>query len=427
MPDLGPDQTVELKRIFARELTAGLPPAKAAYDQLRMSGAPDKPQLETLKKFFHRLAGTAAAADQAMLGKLSGACETAAEAVMTGKFAFGRHALQILGDGLAAAQAVLDAKPKAEAPPPPAKAVEVPPAAVVSEGAERILVVDDDPVSARLSQNALAPAGFQISLCHEPQKALQCMRDSSPDLVLLDVDMPGLDGFEICAQMRKDPVLRQVPAVFITHFTDVDHLVRGLSLGGCDYVRKPFEPQELVARVKAHLARAGEYRELTVRDALTGCYNTDYFKARLEQEMARSKRYKSRLVLGLLGIDQFKKVNDSYGYSGGDAVLVELAHMVNSCLRASDVVARYAGDEFAFLVIEASPAHAYVACNRLREKVAGTAFSLPEALGGAKVTLTISLGLAAYRDGDTPHDFLLRADQMLFEAKQQGRNRVMMG
>jgi diguanylate cyclase (GGDEF)-like protein len=426
MPDLGPDQTVELKRIFARELSAGLPPAKAAYEQLRMSGALDKPQLETLKKFFHRLAGTAAAADQAMLGKLSGACETAAEAVIAGKFSIGRHALQILGDGLAAAQTALDARPKAEARPP--AAVEAPPAVgVVSSGAERVLVVDDDPVSARLSQNALAPAGFQISLCHEPQKALQCMRDSSPDLVLLDVDMPGVDGFEICAQMRKDPVLRRVPAVFITHFTDVDHLVRGLSLGGCDYVRKPFEPQELVARVKAHLVRASEYRELTVRDPLTGCYNTDYFKARLEQEMARSKRYKSRLVLGFLGIDQFKKVNDSYGYSGGDAVLVELAHMVNTCLRASDVVARYAGDEFAFLIIEASPAHAFVACNRLREKVTGTAFTLPEALGGAKVTLTISVGLAAYRDGDTPHEFLLRADQMLFEAKQQGRNRVMMG
>jgi diguanylate cyclase len=144
--------------------------------------------------------------------------------------------------------------------------------------------------------------------------------------------------------------------------------------------------------------------------------------------MARSKRYKSRLVLGLLGVDHFKRLNDTYGYAAGDAVLQGLAHILNSCLRASDVVARYAGDEFAFLVIEASPAHAFVACNRLREKVAATPFELPQGTAGnGKVTTTISIGLAAYRDSDSLRDFLLRADQMLFEAKEQGRNRVLMG
>jgi diguanylate cyclase (GGDEF)-like protein len=423
MADLGPDQTVELKLIFFRELTAGYGSAKAAYDHLRASGAVDKPQLDTLRRFFHKLAGTAAVAEPGMLGKLAGACETVAEAMIAGKFPVGRHALQILGDGLGAVASVLENRAKNE--PPKA----APPASLVRivEGAPHVLVVDDDAFGAQLAESVLGAAGFQVSTCLDPLTALQRMRDRAPDLVLLDVDMPKLDGFEVCSQMRKDASLHLTPIIFLTHHGDVERRVRGLSMGGSDYVQKPFEARELVARVRAHLLHAGEYRELTIRDSLTRCYTTEYFKARLDQELARAKRYKSRLVLGLLDIDGFKRINDSYGHAAGDAVLAKLSAMVTSSLRSSDVVARYAGDEFAFLIIEAAPADALAACNRLRESVGHTAFELPETAGGGmRVTTTVSIGLAMYREGDSAHDVLLRADGTLFDAKQQGRNCVLM-
>jgi two-component system cell cycle response regulator len=426
MADLGPDQTFELKLIFLRELTAGYGPAKAAYDHLRASGTVDKPQLDTLRRFFHKLAGTAAAAELGLLGKLAGACETAAEAMIAGKFPVGRYALQILGDGLSAVASVLESRTKNDppkaAPPQPAQPVRI------AEGAPHVLVVDDDAFGAQLAEGVLGAAGFQVSTCLDPTAALQCMRDRAPDLVLLDVDMPKLDGFEICSQMRKDASLHLTPIIFLTHHGDVERRVRGLTMGGSDYVQKPFEALELVARVRAHLFHAGEYRELTIRDGLTRCYTTEYFKARLDQELARAKRYKSRLVLGLLDIDGFKRINDSYGHAAGDAVLAKLSAMLTNSLRASDVVARYAGDEFAFLIIEAASADALAACNRLRESVVHTAFELPETAGGGmRVTTTVSIGLATYRDGDTAHNFLLRADGSLFDAKQQGRNRVLMG
>ena len=429
MADLGPDQIFELKLIFLREVSAGYGPAKVAYDQLRESGTLDKPQLDILRRFFHKLAGTAAAAELSMLGKLAGACETAAEAMVAGKFSVGRYALQILGDGLTAVASVLEGRTKSD-PPPGAKDAQQQSAQPlwIAEGAPRILVVDDDAFGVQLAESVLGAAGFEVSTCLDPTTALQCMRDRAPDLVLLDVDMPKVDGFEVCSQMRKDPGLHLIPIVFLTRHGDVERRVRGLSMGGSDYVQKPFEPQELVARVRAHLSRAGEFRELTIRDGLTHCYTSEYFKVRLDQELARAKRYKSKLVLGLLDVDQFKRINDAYGHAAGDVVLVKLSAMLTASLRSSDVVARYAGDEFAFLIIEATPADALAACNRLRESVAHTAFELPETLGGGlRVTTTVSIGLAAYREGDTSHDFLLRADGSLFDAKQQGRNRVLLG
>jgi two-component system, cell cycle response regulator len=425
MADLGPDHTYELKLIFLRELATGYAPAKIAYDQLRASGNLDKPQLDTLRRFFHKLAGTAAAADLSMLGKLAGACETAAEAMIAGKFSLGRYAMQILGDGLTAVATVLEGKTKSD--PPRAVQPAAAPPVRIPEGAPRLLVVDDDAFGAQLAEQVLGAAGFDVSSCLDPANALQSMRDRNPDLVLLDVDMPKLDGFEICSQMRKDAALHLTPIIFLTHHGDVERRVRGLNMGGSDYVQKPFDAQELVARVRSHLQRAGEYRELTIRDSLTRCYTTEYFKARLDQELARAKRYKNRLVLGLLDVDQFKRINDSYGHAAGDAVLAKLSALINTSFRASDVVARYAGDEFAFLIIEASSADATAACNRLRETVVRTAFELPETLGGGlRVTTTVSIGLTAYREGDTAHDFLLRADGALFDAKQHGRNRVLL-
>jgi diguanylate cyclase (GGDEF)-like protein len=289
----------------------------------------------------------------------------------------------------------------------------------------RVVVIDDDPFSARLVDGVLRGAGFQSSFCCEPDKAFQTILSENPDLIILDVVMPQMDGFRLCQRVRAHPGLQSTPIIFVTRKGDVDQRVRGLQVGGNDYVAKPFEPQELVARVRSHLQRLADLRELAIRDGLTRCYNSKYFKMRLEQELARAHRLGTGLTLGMLDVDHFKRLNDSYGHPAGDAVLSHLASILTASVRSHDVVARYGGEEFGFLFIEAAVPEAAIIMDRVRERIARHRFEVP-ALQGDMITLgcTVSIGLAALNQGDTPHALLTRADSALYEAKHTGRNRV---
>jgi diguanylate cyclase (GGDEF)-like protein len=190
-------------------------------------------------------------------------------------------------------------------------------------------------------------------------------------------------------------------------------------------VAKPFEPQELVARVRSHLQRLAELRELALRDGLTRCYNNKYFKRRLEQELSRAGRHPSSLTVAMLDIDHFKRINDSYGHPAGDVVLSRLASILNASVRSHDVVARYGGEEFGIILIEAGAVEAAVVANRLRERVQGHRFEVPGQMGEPlAVSCTVSMGLADFRKGDNPVSLLQRADAALYHAKNAGRNRV---
>jgi diguanylate cyclase (GGDEF)-like protein len=297
--------------------------------------------------------------------------------------------------------------------------------AVADAGAARILVVDDDPVGARLVDGVLRAAGFASSFCCDAEKAFEVIRSESPDLVILDVVMPQMDGFRLCQRVRAHPGLQLTPIIFLTRKGDLEQRVRGLQVGGNDYLAKPFEPRELVARVRSHLQRLFELREMAIRDGLTRCYNSKHFKMRLEQEMARAQRDHTHLSLGMLDIDTFKKINDSYGHPAGDAVLSHLASILTASMRSADVVARYGGDEFGFLLVDAAVPEATIIANRLRERVERHRFELPAVRSELiNVSCTVSVGVAAFQPNDTVHGLLQRADGALYEAKQSGRNRV---
>jgi diguanylate cyclase (GGDEF)-like protein len=225
--------------------------------------------------------------------------------------------------------------------------------------------------------------------------------------------------------VRQSPALQLTPIIFVTRRGDVEQRVHGLSVGGNDYVSKPFAPQELVARVRSHLQRLAELREMAIRDGLTRCYNNKYFKQRLEQEMSRAKRYQTPLTIGMLDIDHFKRVNDTFGHPAGDAVLAHLASLLTASVRATDVVARYGGEEFSFLLIEAAVPEALVITNRMRERIAKHRFVLQALVGGeVEVAATASIGLSQMQADDTLEGLVSRADAALYKAKQGGRNRV---
>ena len=414
----------ELRVLFLRELEEGHARARIALAAAR-ADAGDAAALSELRDFFHKIAGTAGSVGKPVLGRLAAACESAMQ--LQGPPA-PPLLLRIVEDGLEGAEESLRAErvhfeEQPISQPPLPGSGDLPPR---REGSPpRILIVDDDRFSARMVGNVLRSAGFDTRTCTEPQKALDLIGADPPDLVILDVMMPGMDGFDLCRSVRSSPTLQLLPIVFLTARGNVEHRVRGFAVGANDYLAKPFEPKELVARVRSHLQRLGELREMAVRDGLTRCYNNKYFKDRLEQELVRSRRYNGELSLGMVDIDHFKRINDTFGHPAGDAVLSHLASLITASLRSNDVVARYGGEEFGFLLIEAQMAEAAVITNRLRERIARHEFILPSLSGGdLTVPATVSIGLAHFRPGDTVASLIGRADAALYKAKASGRNQV---
>ncbi|HEY3447629.1 MAG TPA: diguanylate cyclase [Myxococcales bacterium] len=416
------DKAWELKLIFLRELEATHQKARQHFDELLVR--PDsRSALMGIRDFFHKIAGTSYAADLALLGHLAAVCEQACELIPQGASA--APVLPLVRDGMAGVASVLESF----------KTVPTPPTAMLSEqglvqpgiGEERvlskILVVDDDPFSANLIDTCLRSAGFMSSYCTDANKALDAIAAELPDLIVLDVVMPGIDGFDLCRRVRAHPAMQLTPIIFVTRKGDVDQRVAGLEAGGNDYIAKPFEPQELVARVRSHLQRLSALRDMAIRDGLTRCYNHKYFKVRLNQEIARCRRYKCGLALGLLDVDHFKAINDTHGHQVGDVVLAQLGNLVQATVRATDVVARYGGDEFGMLFVEAGAKEANAITVRLLERIAAHRTPVDES-GAPSIPVTVSVGVTHLVADDTMETLIRRTDAALYEAKANGRNQV---
>ena len=433
MPDdLPSDAAFELKLVFLRELEEAYREAREAQDRLLGSGGDPRALLD-LKSFFHRIAGTAHAVDFVELAYLCAICERNAELIGEGVLPL-EKILAAFGDALSAVAHVLDSHGAGKVDRPLPRRTQVASAGLLQPGQageervlSKILVIDDDPFSANLIDGCLRAAGFMSSYCTQPEQALNAITSELPDLILLDVVMPGVDGFELCRRVRTHPALQFTPIIFVTRKGDLEQRVRGLEVGGNDYLAKPFEPQELVARVRSHLQRLAALRDMAIRDGLTRCYNHKYFKMRLDQEIARARRYKLELALGILDIDHFKQVNDAHGHPAGDAALVHLANLIALSVRSTDVVARYGGEEFGILLVQAGGPEAAIITNRIRERIAQNRFALPSLSAGGEtleVPMTVSIGVAQFNAADNLQAFLERADRALYEAKNNGRNQV---
>jgi len=411
----------DLQVVFLREMQEARVRARDAQARAGQTGG-DPGAVRELRNFFHRLAGSAGTVGHSALARLAGACELAADEELSRGGPLSRLATRLFAEGLSGVDDVLET-------PTPALGVIIPALRQDAAGTRlsledvpsRVLVIDDDLVSARATEGVLRAAGFLTASCCDPADAYEAILRESPDLIILDVLLGDLDGFDVCRRVRSNPALQLVPIIFVTRRGDVEQRVRGLQVGGNDYLAKPFDPPELVARVRSHLSRLSVLREMAIRDGLTRCYNHKYFKMRLEQEIVRARRYGSALCLGLLDVDHFKQVNDTHGHPSGDAVLAHLASLLIASVRSSDIVARYGGEEFAFVLVEAGAQEAAIVAERMRARVEGHEFEVP---GGARLRATASIGLAEAQAKETAAGLVQRADAVLYEAKAQGRNRV---
>ncbi len=297
-----------------------------------------------------------------------------------------------------------------------------------------VLIIDDSQLARQKMLEGLKETGL-FKQFHEADSVLEGFKvalNEPLDVVLCDLDMPGMDGFKFLSMIKTRTELQDIPVIMVTGRADLETKIRGLERGASDYLTKPYDPGELVARVKVQLKIKSlqdslkksnqALLELSNTDPLTRLNNRRFLMKALERELQRSERTQKPLALIMIDIDHFKDINDTYGHQQGDCVLKALADQMKTQLREYDIAARFGGEEFALVLPETELGKALQVAERLRE--AATQVRCPDQ--GTEMALTISLGVAAFPMPRirTIDDLIREADRALYRAKEKGRNRV---
>jgi len=290
-----------------------------------------------------------------------------------------------------------------------------------------LLIVDDTPLNIRVLAEALR-ADHQVKVATSGPRALELAVTGSPDLILLDVMMPGMDGYEVCRRLKENPDTKSIPVIFITARSAPEDEARGLQLGAADYVVKPFHLPVVKARValQLRLKRKSDLLErLAFVDGLTDIHNRRRFDERLDEEWRRAQRAGQPLAVLMLDIDYFKRFNDHYGHGAGDECLRRVAMaLAGHARRGGDLLARYGGEEFGVVLADTKLEDALVVAERMRAAV--EALRVPHSESDAAPCVTVSAGAAACVPSEEGHaaELLKAADQALYAAKEGGRNQV---
>lgn len=304
----------------------------------------------------------------------------------------------------------------------------------------KILLVEDSKGQAKAAKKFLEKNGFEVTWAQDGIAAFKIAKAQKIDLVLLDRVLPDIDGNEICRWLKLDPETKGIPIIMLTVRNSTTDKVTGLEAGADDYLAKPYETEELNARIYACLRTKSLQDELkkknhqleemltrveslAITDPLTGLFNRRRFETILELEFKRAMRYTSPLSCLMIDVDHFKKVNDEYGHHIGDSILKEIALTIQRNIRDVDTAARWGGEEFSVLIPSTSKENALAPASRILKAVAGQLFA---EIGQKRITVSIGIADVPNPHIDTEEKLVRAADLALYEAKNKGRNRVEM-
>lgn len=302
-----------------------------------------------------------------------------------------------------------------------------------------VLIVDDSPLNRKVLAHILTEQGYQIREAGDGKDAFRLMEEVPPDLVLLDINLPDINGIDVCRRMKDDPSTSDIPVIFISALQETAQKVKAFEAGGIDYVTKPFYKEEVAARVKSqltirqlqkelqrHIAELEtlyrDVKDLSIRDSLTGLYNRRYFDEVIHTQDAACTRYGTVYTLLMTDLDHFKKINDSLGHKAGDLVLRRFSEILLRSLRDCDTPFRIGGEEFVVLLPETTQGEALIVAQRIMANVRRA----PWAEISPDLKLTCSIGSATSKNScpDEENALLSEADVRLYQAKKAGRDRI---
>ena len=304
-----------------------------------------------------------------------------------------------------------------------------------------LLLVDDNPANLSVLVGNLRGENYELLTATTGERALGIAQKAVPNLILLDIMMPGINGFEMCRRLKEIEVTKDIPVIFLSALGEVADKLKGFEVGGVDYITKPFQKAEVLMRIETHLkinrlvrqlaqslAKEKELSahllELSTKDPLTNLYNRRYFFDRIEEEIQRAIRKKELMVIAIFDIDFFKCVNDTYGHLCGDFILKELSAMIRKNVRETDLLARFGGEEFVAAFFDVELNGIYKRLADIREGIASHLFVFE----GNSIRRTLSIGFTVFQpdlNGNVKVQHLVsEADRALYHAKETGRNKI---
>ena len=284
----------------------------------------------------------------------------------------------------------------------------------------QVLIVDDDQPLAEHYRLVLASNGMDAKVCNEPKAVVEAMATERPELVLMDMNMPGYTGAELAAVIRQYDEWISLPIVYLSAETDLDEQIKAMGRGADDFLTKPISDAQLVAAVKVRVSRSRQLNDLMSKDSLTGLLKHARIKEEVDAEIHRAQRHDKPVSVVMADIDHFKKVNDTYGHATGDRVIKALAQLLKQRLRKTDAIGRYGGEEFAVVLPDCNAESAKATMEDIRQRFAALRFTQ----GEREFSVTLSAGIASNETCEASGELLVAADKALYKAKQGGRNQV---
>jgi len=302
-----------------------------------------------------------------------------------------------------------------------------------------ILIIDDNAQNLQILADILRSNNYKVAMVKDGLKGLNFISKIKPDIILMDIMMPGIDGFEVCSILKKDNNTKEIPVIFVSALTDTADKVRGFKAGGVDYITKPFQKEEVLARVNTHVKLKHSQEELkrayhilekaceeldyvSKTDSLTKLSNRLDIIEKMKYEKIKSQRSGKPFSLILCDIDNFKNFNDLYGHDCGDFVLISVANLMRCSVREQDTVARWGGEEFLLLLPETNLNGSRVVAEKIKAELADKCYEY----NNLKIQISMTFGISSFKTGDSIEECVKKADKALYKGKKSGKNCIVL-